>query len=155
MNMKKLILIMSLFLFAVGSFAQQQGNRERRSDFNPALYKQKMEQFLANKADLTQDECDAFFPLFNEMMDKQRTMSREMRKLMREGRSAQSEEAFQKIMEDIIDLEIEQKKLEKTYYEKFNAVLSWKKMFLVKRAIQEFSMEALKKFYPHRGGHGK
>lgn len=153
--MKKLILIMSLFLFAVGSFAQQQGNRERRSDFNPALYKQKMEQFLANKACLTQEESDAFFPLLNELMDKQRSMSREMRKLMREGRNAQSEEAYQKIMGDIIDLEIEQKQLEKAYYEKFNAVLSWKKMFLVKRAIQEFSMEALKKFYPHRGGHGK
>lgn len=153
--MKKLILLMSLLLFALGTFAQHPGNRERRSDFNPAVFKQKMEQFLANKACLTQEESDAFFPLLNELMDKQRSMSREMRKLMREGRNAQSEEAYQKIMGDIIDLEIEQKQLEKAYYEKFNAVLSWKKMFLVKRAIQEFSMEALKKFYPHRGGHGK
>ena len=39
---------MSLFLFTVGILAQQPVDKERRSKFNPALYKQKMEQFQQN-----------------------------------------------------------------------------------------------------------
>jgi predicted transcriptional regulator len=71
-----------------------------------------------------------------------------MGKLTHEGKMAKSEADYKRIMERIVDLEIKQNEIEKSYYKRFSEVLSWEKMFKVKCAIQEFGMEALNRFYP-------
>jgi hypothetical protein len=107
-----------------------------------------MERFVMEKAGVTPDEAKAFFPIFHEMLNEQRKVRREIGKLTHEGKMAKSEADYKRIMERIVDLEIKQNEIEKSYYKRFSEVLSWEKMFKVKCAIQEFGMEALNRFYP-------
>lgn len=143
--MKKLLFVL-FALFSLVGFAQSSGGK--RTKFNPEKYKQMLERFVVEKAGVTQEEASAFFPIFHEMMNEQRKVRREMGRLVREGKVAKSEADYRRIMERIVNLEIKQNEIEKSYYERFNKVLSWEKMFKVKCAIQEFGMEALNKFYP-------
>ena len=143
--MKKLLVVLFL-LFSIGGFAQS--SCEKRAKVSPEKYKQMMERFVMEKAGVTQEEASAFFPIFHEMLNEQRQVRREMGRLMREGKEAKSEADYQRIMERIVDLEIKQKEVEKSYYERFSKVLCWEKMFKVKCALQEFGMEALNRFYP-------
>jgi len=143
--MKKLLFVL-FALFSLVGFAQSSG--DKRTKFNPEKYKQMLERFVVEKAGVTKEEASAFFPIFHEMMNEQRKVRREMGRLVREGKVAKSEADYRRIMERIVNLEIKQNEIEKSYYERFNKVLSWEKMFKVKCAIQEFGMEALNKFYP-------
>lgn len=143
--MKKLFFVLFV-LFSLVGYAQRPEGRKAR--FSPEKYKQMLEHFVTEKACLTKEEASAFFPVFHEMLNEQRTARREMNRLMREGKKMEQGADYQQIMERVVDLEIKQKEVEKSYYEKFSKVLSWEKMFKVKCAVQEFGMEALNRFYP-------
>lgn len=150
-NMKKTILFALCAVFAIGVFAQHDSGRRAR--FSPEKYKRHFEEYVVKKACLTEAEASAFFPLFHEMRDKQRTMAREINKLSRDSKNAQADSDYERIVERMSNLEVEQKELDRLYNKKFHAVLSWKKIFMVRRAAHEFNMEALKKFYPSRKRH--
>lgn len=143
--MKKCLFVL-FTLLSLCVCAQTPGQKKAR--FNPEKYRQVMERFVMEKAGVTQDEAKTFFPIFHEMLNEQRKVRREIGKLTHEGKLAKSEADYKRIMERIVDLEIKQNEIEKSYYKRFSEVLSWEKMFKVKCAIQEFGMEALNKFYP-------
>ena len=143
--MKKLV-CMFFVLFSLGVCAQNRG--EGRARFSPEKYKEMLERFVVSKAGVTKEEASAFFPIFHEMLNEQRVVRREMNKLMREGKEAKTDVDYQQIMERVVDLEIKQCEIEKSYYERFSKILSWDKMFKVKCAIKEFGVEALNRFYP-------
>lgn len=150
--MKKSVLLMLCAFFALSIFAQQHEGG-KRSKFSPERYKRNLEEFVVKKVCLTEAEAKVFFPVYHEMKDKQRALGREINKLMKEGRNAQNESDYKRIVEKTVELELEQKKIESTYNKKFHTILSWEKIFKVKRALREFNMEALKRFYPSRN-HG-
>lgn len=146
--MNKLLFMVLLMAMPLSAISQRQEGR--RSKFDPNLFKQKMETFVSQKAEITSEEAAVFFPLFHEMMDKQRSINWKIRKLMREGKSVQDEARYKEIVEDILNYEVAQKELEKTYTERFSKVLSWSKIFKVKKAVNDFNMDALRKYSASR-----
>ena len=116
-------------------------------------FRAKQQAYITEKAGLTPEEAEAFFPLYFELQDRKhqlneeawKLMNEEAWKLMREGKQENlSEERYDEIMEGVYDARISSDRLEKTYYGKFKKILSSKKIYQVQRAEMRFHRELLK-----------
>ena len=63
---------------AITSTAQENGAKRRH--FSPEEFQAKQQEYITNKAGLTQAEADAFFPLFFELQKKKFELERNVRK---------------------------------------------------------------------------
>lgn len=154
--MKKFISIITLFAICLCVTAQQQcnqkpGNGETRREFNPELYKKDMIKFVTANADLTEAEAASVFPIINELHEKQHNLMRQHKEMMLQGMSDNLSEAeYEKMITKSTEIDVEIKKLDQTYFNKLHSVLSWKKIYAVRIALNRFQMEALKRFRPDR-----
>ncbi len=153
--MKKVILFFVAVLTIGCIHAQHAGKFDNRKKFSPEDFRQRMETFITKHAGLSQQEGQGFYPLLHEMLGKQHKIMDQQRELMRKGENNLSEKEYEKIIEDVTALEIENKKIEKLYYNKFHTVLSWKKIHKVRHALFKFNMEALRNFSPPRNANNR
>ncbi len=153
--MKKLALIITLII-ATSSVALAQQNGWQRGNgggprhFSPEEFKKHMELFISKEACLTPTEAQKFFPMLHEMLMKNRAISEKQRELMTSATESASEDEYEKIITKVTACEIEAKKNEQLYYKKFHTVLSWKKIYKVRRALFRFNREALRNFSPKK-----
>ena len=127
-NMKHFISVLCLLLaLSVSAQNQQQQNQQRfnvpqrqgwgqrqnnvqqvpmpnrSGQFSPTEYWQQQKKFFIEKASLTEDEANAFFPLYNELQQKKREINREIRRNMMhpEGGAELTEEQSLKAIDAI------------------------------------------------------
>jgi hypothetical protein len=114
-----------------------------RPPFDPKKFDADMEQFIAAHAGLTPSEAAHFFPLFEEMQNKQRQIFNKMRqyRFIDTSNDHACAEAIKR--QDQMDLEI--KKIQQAYHLKFMKVLSPGKVMKVIRAEDDFHRQAFKK----------
>ena len=102
--------------------------------------------FIAKKVNFTPQESQAFWPLYNEMNDKQDAV----RKTFRLQYNAQTNYNFEtdKEAEAYLNAELALKQKEyeiyKEYYDKFKKILPIKKVSAVRRADEDFKKELIK-----------
>lgn len=146
--MKKLTFLLISLITAINLSAQHaNGTRPR---FSPEEFKKEMENFIAREADLTEQEQQKFFPMMQEMFNKQRDINRKKREIMKKCNSNSSESEYAYAIEQITLLEVKNKEIEKEYYKKFHKALSYKKIYEVRRSLSKFNREIIKKFAPRR-----
>lgn len=147
--MKKITTILLILFVSVSMAAQEKKNK----NFSPEKFRADMEQFITKDAGLTSKEAAKFFPLYNEMLKKQRAIFDRMRKLGKEkpADEAGCREAIKK--RDNFDLELKQ--IQKTYHEKFLTVISASKLFDVIKAEEKFHRRMLKKSNSNTQPQGK
>ena len=151
--MRRIFSIIFCLSMLTASYAQQngqrnQGQQNQRQFFSPEAYNQGLEEFVKKEAGLSDEECKNFFPLMHEMMNKQREVNGKMQQIMAKGFHAKTEADYEQIITRSINLEVESRKIEQTYYKKFNSILSWKQIYKVRMALSRYSMEALRRFAP-------
>ena len=123
---------LSLFHLFVLSPSMAQETRK----FSPEKFQAEMEQFIAKEAGLTAEESAKFFPLYREMQQKQRAIFEKVRK---EGFVKPVDDAAcRKLVERRDATELEMKKIQKAYHEKFFTVLSASKVLQVITAEERF-----------------
>lgn len=117
--------------------AQPQGG------FDPRRFDAEMEQFIVTEAGLTPTEASRFFPLFHEMQRKQRACFDQMRvyRHVDPNDDKAAAEAIRK--QDEIDLNI--KKIQQQYHNKFIRVLPPGKVLRVIKAEAKFHRQAFKR----------
>jgi hypothetical protein len=143
-------IIICLCTITATCYAQQNnGQKNQRQFFSPEAYNQGLEEFVKNEAGLNDEECKKFFPLMHEMMNKQREVNSQIQQVMAKGFSAKTEADYEQIITRSINLEIESRKVEQTYYKRFHSILSWKQIHKVRIALSRYSMEALRRFVPN------
>ena len=143
-------IIICLCAITATCFAQQNnGQRNQRQFFSPEAYNHGLEEFVKNEAGLNDEECKKFFPLLHEMMNKQREVNSQIQQIMAKGFNAKTEADYEQIITKSINLEIESRRIEQTYFKRFHTVLSWKQIHKVRIALSRFSMEALRRFVPN------
>lgn len=98
--------------------------------------------FITKEANLTDKESKAFFPLFDEMMDKQRKMFEAARKWPRD--KTVDDKTAKEIITRRDQIEIDQKKLMQTYHAKFMKVLPARKVLLIIKAEDKFHRRMLR-----------
>ena len=153
--MKRFVLVITTLLVCFCVNAQNQGFgriQNPRAEFNPELYTKRMNEFVARESHLTEAESAKFFPLLNEMQNKQRQLGKQQRDIMMKAfrNTNISEGDYEQMVMRVTSLEIESRKVEQTYYKKFHTVLSWKKIYAVRVALARFQVEALNQFQPGR-----
>ena len=135
-NMKKILISMMCLL--LGVVAQAQEARK----FSPEKFQAEMEQFITKEAGLTAEEAAKFFPLYREMLQKQRAIFEKVRK---EGFTKPVDDATcRKLVERRDACELEQKKIQQTYHQKFFSVISPSKVFDVLIAEERFHRRAFR-----------
>lgn len=140
--MKKLILFTFAVLLLTVANAQQQDNRAPK--FSPEKFDAELKQFIIEKAGLTPQEAAKFFPVFKEMQTKQRAIYDQQRRL---GKYKPSDEAgCMKTIQERDNLDVELKRLQQTYHNKFFDVLPATKVYDVIRAEETFFRHQLRQW---------
>lgn len=138
-----------LFLAVLTVSAQEQQNK--RPHFSPEEFQTKQKTYITEKAGLTPEEAEAFFPLFFELQKKKFELERNARKDFRKQRGEKmTEEECRDFVYKMADTKIEIAKLEREYTEKYLEVLPPCKLRRVQHAEGMFQRDLMKKMTEHR-----
>lgn len=143
MALRKYILIMVAVFCGVLASAQE------RKKFDPARFEAELEQFIATEAAFTPQESATFFPLYREMRKKQFAYMGEDRRLRNVDTS--DDKACAEAIRRRDDNDMEIKRLQQLYHEKFMRVLSPSKAFRAIRAEDKFHRQLFRR-HAHGGG---
>lgn len=109
--------------------------------FDPAKFRVDLHKYITAEAHLTAAEAEKFFPLYDEMKDKQM-------KLHKESKGCHKKPATEAACRSAIiksdDIELRKKQIEKTYHLKFLNVLSASKLYDVLHAEGKFHRKVLR-----------
>ena len=143
-------------VIATGMTAQKSNDKQdrrqglKKEHFSPEKYRKMLEGFITKEVNLSENERQKFYPLLNEMMEAQRKLMDEEREILKSGKQAKTEADFEHIVTKTTELQVENRRIEQTYYKKFAKVLTWEKIYKVRMAITKFNMHALRKFSPQK-----
>lgn len=137
LNINRLTVILCLIIFV--SVAKAQGKQDK---FVPERFQADLEQYITRKACLSPKEASRFFPVYSEMMEKQRALYEKIKNLKRIKPATEAECRNNIRQRDKLEIEI--KEIQKAYHEKFMRILSAKKVYDVIKAEDKFHRQAFK-----------
>lgn len=145
--MKRAIITLSLIIVTIlATHAQEkQGQQGGRRRFSPEQFQAKQRSYIIEKARLTQEEADAFFPLFFELQKEKFRIEREARsKVIKERGQRLTDEQCKELLMNNADARIKIAELEKEYITKYLKAVSAKKLLDIQRAERSFQNHMLK-----------
>ena len=142
--MKRIYLLVALII-AVCVYAQEGGRPQR---FSPEKFDTELRQFITGEAKLTEQEAAKFFPVYKEMQEKQRVVFRRQKEMG--NVNPESEKACLEAIRQRDENDMEMKRIQQTYHEKFLELLPASKVYAVLRAEDAFHRRML-----HRGDQGR
>ena len=139
MKRHSLITLFAYLLICCPSFAQ---DKQRCSEDE---FRMKKQAYITEKAGLTSEEAQAFFPIYFELQEKKKEKNKETWSNARKGMKPEtSEEEYQEIINQHFNSQHEILDLEKEYIDKYRKVLTDKKIYMVYRAEIKFNRNMLK-----------
>lgn len=147
--MKQLVFVILTFIFASALTAQAQQRKrltaEDRQKFLVEMRQYKHD-FLVKELDLTRDQQNAFFPIYDKMDDELTQVAEETRDL--EDKVAADDKATDTELESAARTLFEQKskegEIEKTYFDKFKGILSPRQLLKIKSAERKFTQQLVR-----------
>ena len=132
-----------LMLLMLCTFGVANGQHRKRPPFNPAKFEADLEQFITVNACLSPSQAASFFPVYRQMMKKQRALFDEMRRLrmINPKDNEACEEAIRK--QDELDIQIKQ--LQQEYHGRFLMMLPANKVLSIIKAEEKFHRQIFKK----------
>ena len=157
--MKKITILFAIILCTItGTYAQhkQMEQKSRRRHFSPEEFQARQREYITDKAELTAEEAEAFFPIFFELQKKKFSLEREARKGINMKRGEKmSEEQCRQFVDRMGDVKIEVAKLEKEYCTKYLKVLPACKLMRIQHAEISFQRDLMKRMTQHQGFRNK
>ncbi len=135
--MKKIITLVFLFCCTI-NFAQNNKKIERLKSLQIA--------FIANKLDLTVQEAEKFWPLFNQFQDKQIELRSQKKLLMFKLKNTPgiSDKEMIKMLDDSENIETDIQINRKKFVKDLQGIISPQKILELKQAEEEFKKTLLK-----------
>ena len=132
-----------LMILMLCTFGVANGQHRKRPPFNPAKFEADLEQFITVNACLSPSQAASFFPVYRQMMKKQRALFDEMRRLrmINPKDNEACEEAIRK--QDELDIQIKQ--LQQEYHGRFLTMLPANKVLAIIKAEEKFHRQIFKK----------
>lgn len=132
-----------LMILMLCTFGVANGQHRKRPHFNPAKFEADLEQFITVNACLSPSQAASFFPVYRQMMKKQRALFDEMRRLrmINPKDNEACEEAIRK--QDELDIQIKQ--LQQEYHGRFLMILPANKVLSIIKAEEKFHRQIFKK----------
>ena len=137
------VLLLMLLSMTFGMAQSRQQQQKKRPPFNAAKFEADLEQFVTTHACLTPTEASKFFPVYREMMKKQRMLFDEMRRYRHID--PKNNEACADAIRRQDELDIQIKQLQQEYHARFMLMLPACKVMGVIRAEEQFHRQAFKK----------
>jgi hypothetical protein len=134
--MKKTIILSLLLLTSICVSAQQ-------PKFDPAKFDADLEQFITTEACLSPQQASAFFPVYREMLRKERVLFDQMRRYRH--RDTSDDAACRDAIEQQDKLDIQIKEIQQEYHNKFMKILPEGKVFKILRAEEKFHRQAFRR----------
>ena len=124
-----------LMILMLCTFGVANGQHRKRPPFNPAKFEADLEQFITVNACLSPSQAASFFPVYRQMMKKQRALFDEMRRLrmINPKDNEACEEAIRK--QDELDIQIKQ--LQQEYHGRFLMMLPANKVLSIIKAEEK------------------
>ena len=132
---KNLLIITLLFICTVSSMAQ--------GKFNPEKFKAEIHRYITEEAKLTKEEAAAFFPLFDAMKEKQRTLFSQKKALTKQMPTTDA--ACRTAIQKHDQLDREMNALESKYHKEMLKVVSPVKVYNALNADRRFMRNTFKK----------
>ena len=136
-------LLMVLSMSAQGDPKGNQNNQGAQK-FSPEKFDEELQQFITKEACLTPEEAAKFFPIYKEMLQKQRSIFFRQRQISR--MKAGDEANCKKMIQERDRMEVELKQIQEKYHNKFFNVLSPCKVFNVITAEDKFHRRKLRQW---------
>lgn len=150
------LVLLLILAMPFGAMAQQNKQENRRRHFSPEEFQKHQREYITSKAGLTQEEADAFFPLFFELQNKKFELERNTRKEISVRKHQEmNEEQCRTFVNKMAELKIEIAKLEKEYTEKYLNVLPACKLMRVQHAENSFQRDLMKRMMRRHDNDGK
>ena len=132
-----------LMILMLCTFGVANGQHRKRPPFNPAKFEADLEQFITVNACLSPSQAASFFPVYRQMMKKQRALFDEMRRLrmINPKDNEACEEAIRK--QDELDIQIKQ--LQQEYHGRFLMMLPANKALSIIKAEEKFHRQIFRK----------
>ncbi len=142
-SMGKILRTTVLMILMLCTFGVANGQHRKHPPFNPAKFEADLEQFITVNACLSPSQAASFFPVYRQMMKKQRALFDEMRRLrmINPKDNEACEEAIRK--QDELDIQIKQ--LQQEYHGKFLMMLPANKVLSIIKAEEKFHRQIFKK----------
>ena len=131
-----------LMILMLCTFGVANGQHRKHPPFNPAKFEADLEQFITVNACLSPSQAASFFPVYRQMMKKQRALFDEMRRLrmINPKDNEACEEAIRK--QDELDIQIKQ--LQQEYHSRFLYILPASKVLRIIKAEEQFHRQAFR-----------
>ena len=102
--------------------------------------------YITEVVQLTPEEAQVFWPLYNEFQQKNMEMHKKRRKLVKQIENSASEADYEAVNDAMIQLDVDEVLLRKTYYEKYKTILSAEKIHRLFKAEHGFKKVLLESF---------
>ena len=134
----RFIITLVACLVCTTTFAQKKEQSEN-------TFRAKQQAYMAQKAELSQEESEKFFPLYFEFQDKKKEINKTAWANFKKGKNPQtSEKEYETIIDNFFDNQETIAKLEKEYILKYREILSAKKIYMIYKAERNFRRNMLK-----------
>lgn len=142
-SMGQILRTIVLMILMLCTFGVANGQHRKRPPFNPAKFEADLEQFITVNACLSPSQAASFFPVYRQMMKKQRALFDEMRRLrmINPKDNEACEEAIRK--QDELDIQIKQ--LQQEYHGRFLMMLPANKVLSIIKAEEKFHRQIFRK----------
>lgn len=145
--MKKYIFVIILFFVCASMLAQDvQVNRVEQG--KERLKAQRVA-FLTERIDLSPDEAEKFWPMFNQFENDKKALHKKYKRQKRVTEMTDVE--VEKYMLDLFEKDQELLDLKKAYFQKFKKILPVKKLAMLQVAEREFKRSIVNKVRENRG----
>ncbi|MBR4338883.1 MAG: hypothetical protein IKP91_11725 [Bacteroidaceae bacterium] len=135
-----ILLIVSLCFMTIASAQEVRGPRFMK----PEEYKAKQQEFITQRAGLTETEAKAFFPIYFELQTEKFKLNGQLRRKTRELMAdGLTEDEASELLDETAEMKMKCDKLEKDYLPKFKAILPASKLLRIQMAEEAFRRELL------------
>ena len=137
--MKNLFLILIAFASLQNAIAQPEDRSEKIEAAKIA--------FITKELELTTEEAQKFWPVYNEREAEQKKIRQEMRDLKKDKKMEElSDDEAMKIMDAMLNLRQKEVDIDKKYHSEFLKVLPVKKVAKLYQAEHKFKKEVMKQW---------
>ncbi len=151
MNHRIFYLISALMLLPFASVSAQEETDSVKSNSHKWLsdVKDYKYQMLEREAQMTEEQAEQFFPLYQEMEQKVFTANLEARRMemqISDNFDNATDEDFKQAALALSRVKIIEAEIEQEYYPQFARILTDKQLFLLKRAETHFATDMLRHY---------
>ncbi|MCC8096777.1 MAG: hypothetical protein LIP05_16500, partial [Tannerellaceae bacterium] len=132
--------------FPFSAIGQEAEGNQVNKRFDRESFLVKRSAYITAELGLTPEEAAAFIPLCEELQQKKFEVGQTCRKLTKDVRdmSKPTDSDYTKVIDECLDVNLKEAKLEQEYYEKFKEVLPPAKLYKYKQAEYKFAREFMK-----------